>query len=352
MKVFPVAWPIDQQVPPLAAAVKAFPGLGSHGTGWPDWWPDSMKVYPGISNDAWAPGEHSVVRRDAAMKVHAAVGDSPASKARPLGAAAQLARILVSFVYDPDRRFPDLMAAEGVEREQLDMMLDSGAFTVWTQDATIDLDAYIEWARAYHDDVPNSRIVNLDVLPGLPGREPSLEQRETAARESMANADKMREAGLENLVEVFHWHESWDVLREIIERRRPGEIIGIGGVAGPGGRNEKGEFLGEVFGLVKQLSKDWTQTIPLHGFGVAPNSPLARAFPWYSVDASSWLSPARFGQAVGRGGKRLGRDSRTNMAEVSAIYLERVLKEWKSLELTYSRMWHERGIRFVDDLEG
>jgi hypothetical protein len=338
VRVYPVAWPIDQQVPPLAAAMKHYPSLGSHGTGWPDWWPEEMKV-------------------------HAAVGDSPTSKARSLkhyatapfddgkrAIAGRLARILVSFVYDAERIFPRLMAEQGVEASELDMMLDSGAFTVWTKEDVIDLDAYIAWAQAYRAEVPNSRIVNLDVIPGRPGREPSMEQREEAARLSMANADTMRSAGLD-ICEVFHWFEDWAVLDELVARRRPGEVIGIGGLAGQGGGEAKRAFVSQVFARARDRYGGWSSLIPFHGFGIAPDSPLARLAPWYSIDASSWLSPARFGQAVGRGGERMGDDSRTSIKEVSAVYLERVLLDWRRLEDSYTRLWTERGIRFVPDVE-
>lgn len=304
--------------------MKHYPSIGGHGTGWPDWWPD--------------------------VEVRAAVGDSPTSKARPLAAAA-VSRILVSFVYDAERIFPRLMAEQGIAADQLDMMLDSGAFTVWTKGIEIDLAEYIEWAKAYTAEVPRSRVVNLDVLPGRPGREPSGEQRESAAKASMENADAIRAAGLP-VLEVYHWHESWDVLREIVARRRPGEVIGIGGLAGSGGGPAKREFLDSVFYLIKELSNGWGSLVPLHGFGIAPKSPLARRYPWYSIDASSWLAPARWGRAVGRHGAILHDDSRTQNVEVSALYLERVLRGWKKLELSYSRLWHERGVRFAPDMTG
>ncbi len=296
MKLYPVGWPIEQQVPPLAAAVKAHAGIRS-----------SKFTLP-------------------------------------------YRRLLVAFPYDPNRDFPTAMAEEGIPPEQLDMVLDSGAFSVWTQGSTIDLDAYIAWSQAYVEEVPHTRVTNLDVIAGKPGKKaPTRKERELAVAESASNAAAIRESGLP-VIEVFHWHEPFEALEGIIERRQPGEIIGIGGLAGPGDKNAKRLFVESCFHVMLK-SSTIDALIPAHGFGIAPESALAYNFPWYSIDASSWLTSVRYGRGVSRGGKVGAADSRTAMKEVSALYLERRLREWDRLERSYNAMALDRGVRFTPDTE-
>jgi hypothetical protein len=270
-------------------------------------------------------------------------------------------RTLISFAYDRQRTFGERIARH-VSLDRVDLMLDSGAFSVWTMGERVDLDEYIAYALAYHDDMDGRLfVINLDVIPGTPGgRAPSTRQRTKAVKAGMANADRMRDAGLK-VMEVYHLHEPIRVLDRLIERRQPGELIGLGGLAGRGDGNLKVEFCDAAFRRVYRLAEGWQGIVPLHGLGISPDAPLARKYPWWSIDSSSWSIFHRFGAEVARNGRAQkrspgatrenGQRSITSYRPASDLYYIRTLRRWRRLEQDFERLWNDRGVTFAADVE-
>lgn len=297
-----------------------------------------MKIYA-----ATACTRHQI-KTLATVKVYAA--RSSASTHLHDTAVAGFERVLVSYVYDRNRRFPERLARWEVDLSKLDLLLDSGAFTVWQSGGVVDLDEYVAWAQAYVADFPGTIPINLDVIPGTPeGGAPTKRQRDKAIAESERNADAIRAAGL-RVMEVYHWHEPIDVLDRLLDRRERGVQVGIGGVAGPGSSTGKIAFVDSVFAHLRERY-GWKALPPIHGLGISPDSPLGRRYPWYSIDANSWVYPHRLGRSVGRGGKTTGKDSRTGKSELAALYMGRMLDRWTRLERSYTALWESRGVRYA-----
>ena len=250
--------------------------------------------------------------------------------------------ILISYVYDTDRKFADRLGYDPA-----DWLGDSGAFTAWTMGTDVDLADLIEWCRYQVERSAAFQCISLDVIPGEAGgdRRPTTRERNRAMRQSLENGDAMRAAGLK-IIEVFHVYEPLSHLDKLIERRQPGELLGLGGMVG---RSEgvKRAFADEVFRRVRDRAGGWQDIVPVHGLGISVRSPIAARYPWFSVDSSSWLAPAQYGKKVNAYGALYGDDERTRHKSVRHLYLVRALEGWLKQEAALTKMWAERGVTFA-----
>lgn len=268
--------------------------------------------------------------------------------------------VLVSFALDP---------ALGILRAYTpeSLLCDSGAYTAWTKDRAVDVDAYGRWARklaSVHMATFDLRFINLDVIPGKPGREPTYREAADAVYASMANADRLRDIYDLKVMEVFHYGEDGTVLDELLTRRREGEVIGIGGSVGVEHRRRTA-WLDELWAHVFKhhtknvvyaktdgiTARDESEVPPLHGLGTS-NEDLARRYPWWSVDSSTYTIPQRFGRRLNRQGRQEFIETPTGQVlrrvkpaqQVEAI---RILDRWRRLERDMTRAWEHRGIRYA-----
>jgi hypothetical protein len=295
------------------------------------------------------------------VKVYAAW--SVGATARPASAwTIRPARALISFAYDRKATFVDSIRPH-IDLDDVDLMLDSGAFSVWTSGETIDLDAYIAWASNYYSEFDsNVVVINLDVIPGTPtGGAPSTRERNAAVKKSMRNADTIRAAGLP-VMEVYHLHEPIRVLGQLLERRQPGELVGLGGLAGRGDSGLKMQFCRDAFRLLYERNgRSWKGIVPLHGLGISPDAPMGKHFPWWSIDSSSWSIFHRFGAEVARNGRAQKRSTGATREKgqrglaafrpASDLYYIRTLRRWRRLESDYTAMWRRRGVSFAADMK-
>lgn len=250
--------------------------------------------------------------------------------------------VLISYAYDPDATF----FTTKLQHDPPQRLGDSGAFTAWTTGKTIDLDGLIGWCRRNTELHDGFACISLDVIPGEPGGDaaPTNRERAAAAAESLENGDAMRAAGLK-IMEVFHVYEPLDHLDTLIERRQPGEVIGLGGMVGRS-VTLKQRFCDAAFARVREHSP-WDDLIPVHGLGLSVRGHLAARYPWASIDSSSWLAPAKFGKPVKRNGRMGdGDDKRTGSRPLRHLYLQRVLDGWLDREAQLTRMWLDRGVRW------
>ncbi len=166
------------------------------------------------------------------------------------------------------------------------IILDSGAFSVWSNGGTVSLENYGEFARRFLNILPEDielNIVNLDVLPGKWGHIPSKEDIAASAEKGWENMLYLESKGLK-VIHIFHQHEDFAVLDRL---RNHSDYIGIS-PANDVSQAEKDRWLREVFSTIKG-------TIKTHGFAVT-SAKQVFGYPFYSVDSSSWIAPARFGR--------------------------------------------------------
>lgn len=284
------------------------------------------------------------------MKTYAAIAGPSSSKYRVLNSISY-PHVLSSFAFDRSARIFDHLTYDG-----LNGMLDSGAHSAWSRGEVIDLDAYIAWACAYAERYPRLRVTNLDVIPGEKGRlYPTVKERDRAVRESAENAERIRAAGL-RVIEVMHLADPLEAFDAMLERRKPGEVVGIGGLAE---QVKHGSVLGmfgdTVFDRLRVLNGGWRSLPPIHGFGVSITNILYR-YPLASIDASSWVAPQKYGQVWARNklrvphGKKgvLARD-RLRKAELNEYEMARVLDAWSAREVQLQRFWEQKGVTIEEE---
>jgi hypothetical protein len=166
------------------------------------------------------------------------------------------------------------------------LLLDSGAYTSWTQGVGINIDDYIAFVQRNRHLISN--YVNLDVIPGAMGRmDWRSEAIEKSATGSYANLQRMKDAGL-TPIPVFHQGERFHWLERLLDDREP--YVGIS----PYMRSSQREtirWLDQCFARLKG------RPVRTHGFGVTSHI-LVSSFPWSSVDSTTWLQGAGNGQIV------------------------------------------------------
>ena len=207
---------------------------------------------------------------------------SPSKQHFALIVEEKIKNILVSYHYikKPQELFKLL---NGYEPERI--MIDSGAFSVWSNGGSINLENYAEFCVELKKILSSNiefNIVNLDVLPGKWGFVPSKEEIAKSAELGWKNMEYLESKGLK-VIHIFHQHEDWSILDKLVKHS---DYIGIS-PANDVSNNEKQKWMKQVFSRIKNKVKT-------HGFAVTSYNQLYN-YPYYSADSSSWITPARYG---------------------------------------------------------
>jgi len=263
--------------------------------------------------------------------------------------------ILTSYAFIKD---PEKMIKLWGDFRPKNLILDSGAFSVWSKGDTVDIDKYADFCLGVRKILPEGislYVTNLDVLPGKFGVRPTDFEREDSAQRGFDNMLYLESKGLK-VIHVFHQHEDMKWLDKI---RNHTDYMGIS-PANDVSMKEKLYWLNDVFSIIKD-------TIKTHGFAVTSHEQLYR-YPFYSVDSSSWTAPARFGRIP------IFLDDFT-MKSIEYKDREDVLKYWdylkdigieklganeyadrvklairsyQKLEKMATNLWDKRGVKFID----
>jgi hypothetical protein len=100
------------------------------------------------------------------------------------------------------------------------VIIDSGAYSAWTSGKSVNRKEYLDFIYQVKIDFAPycSQIyyVNLDKIPGNPGRRPTLTEIEDSAKQGMENYHWFKEKGVQT-IHIFHQHERWEWLAEIMK---------------------------------------------------------------------------------------------------------------------------------------
>lgn len=179
-------------------------------------------------------------------------------------------------------------------------ILDSGAFTVWNQGLSIDLDKYITFCSE-HPGV--DYYINLDVIPGRPNDARSLTPAnvESAARQGWNNYLRMLQTlPEEKVMPVFHQGDSLKWLEKYIDFGSP--YIGIS-PANDRTTEQRMVWLEELRRIL--FDSKGNLKVKTHGFAVTSFRLMHTGF-FYSVDSASWIRQAAYGTIyipIRRGGE-------------------------------------------------
>lgn len=228
------------------------------------------------------------------------------------------------------------------------LMLDSGAYGAWTHGAEIDRNEMVEWAEMIRGLAATEEVLlfNLDVIPGEKGRRATEAERAAAAEQSAENAEALRAQGF-SIIEVFHGGEPLRYLDEMLDRRQPGELIAVGGM-GALPMASKVTACQQVFAHLGERY-GWDALPPVHALGIAVDTPLARRFPWFSCDATSWFTSRNMNLHAVRSGKfraRIRETAPRTTADMRYVFSMRRLRRWQRYEQSLTALWKSRGVRF------
>ena len=211
-----------------------------------------------------------------------------------------------------------------------DFFLDSGAFSAFTKNISIDIDKYIDYIKKYNSFLTLYTV--LDVIGDW--------------KETEKNQQYMESKGLEPLP-TFHYKSPLSELKRLVDKY---DYIALGGLVPiMGQRKILKNWLSACFSIIKLKSK-------IHGFGV--NSFWCwKQFPFYSVDATSWLTPARYRRMTifSKGATSVFRSLQKDRKKDSIVRLDLETKhytellkiqldEYLKMEKFITRLWEVRGI--------
>lgn len=191
-----------------------------------------------------------------------------------------------------------------------DIMLDSGAFTVWKSGGRVTRDevirAYSEFIEEAGDLFGQVWLVNLDEIPGKPGKaaDDPKELRRAADAEDRNLIELQRLFG-SRLLPVIHQSDNdrfdRDRLKEVLQQAM--ECGSFLCVSPDNSRSEKQRVTWAR--AIRDMADEIAPTVRLHGLATTGNV-MANGFGFYSVDSEAWSRHARYGSLDLYEGERYG----------------------------------------------
>lgn len=227
-------------------------------------------------------------------------------RALPLLEELNAQNLLMSFAVD---------AKQCHQAEDQNVIIDSGAFSVWNKGDTIDIDEYL----AFCQKLPKHwTFINLDVIPP---KNSSKKDIDMYVEQGLENYMYLKDK-LPNVMPVYHSGENLKWMKVYMEHT---DYIGVGF---GNNRHEKArrEFLYNVFRLAKLDYK-------IHGLGYSSFDGLT-LFPFYSVDSIS------FKKSIINGVQYWNEDSKL------WFYLRQRIKDFLRLEKEITQLWELRGVKW------
>lgn len=173
--------------------------------------------------------------------------------------------------------------ADGVVRK---LFIDSGAYSVHTGKASVDIDEYISYVNSIDEHI--DAIAQVDTIPGTFGKPKSKEDYDKATKLSWDNFLYMYKKlkSPEKLIPVFHYGESFDSLRNMLnwvdDNGNKLTYIGIS-PANDSAQKVKNVYMKNVYDIIASSNNPNVRT---HLFGMTSLDALSK-FPAYSADSVS-----------------------------------------------------------------
>lgn len=173
-----------------------------------------------------------------------------------------------------------------------EVMLDSGAFTAFTQGHKLTLEGLTpsldETIKALDKTrIKNIWIINLDVIPGAYGRISTPQEIQTALDESDINFRKLKKRYGDRVLPVFHQTESMARLKQVVAQNW---FIAL---------SFRQDFGEEQRVNAAELAIEYTHSkgAQVHGLATTGYGMLKRV-PFDTVDSSSWIMAAAMGKVM------------------------------------------------------
>ena len=195
------------------------------------------------------------------------------------------------------------------------IFLDSGAYSVSTGKAVIDIDEYISFIKKYKSML--TLYATLDVIGN--------------AKQTERNQIYMESKNLKPLP-TFHYGSKYKELKEMIKRYN---YIGLGGLVPIAMKRKKMvKHLDNCFSIIKDKCK-------VHGWGVT-SKPLLFRYPFYSVDSTSHIKSSAFRRIMYNEGLKL--KGKRLMGSDGKVLLIKNTKAVLQMVNEATTLWEKRGV--------
>lgn len=169
------------------------------------------------------------------------------------------------------------------------IMIDSGAFTLWTSGKKIKLEKLVRYSQNLLDtygDKHDFIFISLDVMPGKRGEDPTPQELKDSMKASYYNYIEYQAAMEKHtVIPVYHSGEP-TVLRDMYLRHTDHICLSMNQAMGEKNR-------------VAWASRVQIPGIKLHGLAATGNQ-MVRYIDWYSVDSAAWILTAAMGMIYWR----------------------------------------------------
>lgn len=159
------------------------------------------------------------------------------------------------------------------QKKRVELFLDSGAFSAFTQHKVIDIQEYIKFIKEHESLL--EVYANLDVIGD--------------AEATWKNQMIMEKAGLHPLP-VYHYGEDEKWLKRILDKGY--DYISLGGMV-PISTGDLIHWLDYIF-KTYICDEEGMPKVKVHGFGLTSLRLMLR-YCWFSVDSTSWVVTGRMG---------------------------------------------------------
>lgn len=170
------------------------------------------------------------------------------------------------------------------------LLLDSGAFTAWNKGHEMHLHdllpVYFDFMNAYWRESKEIYLINLDKIPGSPGRTADTAEIEEAIEISDKNYEILVKEFGSRVLPVYHQNENEARLRQICAMT---DYICVSP------RNDLPE--GQRVKWSQEVHSKIPRSIKTHGLAATGDLMMATV-PWTSVDSASWIFTASVGNVT------------------------------------------------------
>lgn len=197
-------------------------------------------------------------------------------------------------------------------------LLDSGGYTIRQKGGELRVEEYAEYIREHRVKLA----FNLDT---------------NDVQETLEHQEFLDKNTPAYIIPIYHFSDFYErngLLEKYVKKY---DFIAIGGVAGNSlNINDERVFYNSVFRVTKDKVK-------VHGLGITKEAHLKR-YPFYSVDSTSWLGFARYGNS------KIASKEMSRYRAKERHYLENASYEltyWTNLQKFITKLWKKRGITWT-----
>ena len=228
-----------------------------------------------------------------------------------------------------------------------DVLIDSGAFSLYTRGVPIDLNEYkdfiIQYKKDHKDKITSLNFINLDKIGD--------------SEESWNNQHKLEKMGV-NPIPVVH---QYGFKKKYLDKAmKEYSFFSLGGMWGRSRKLDTIPWLEYVFKEIMIWVKKGNKLPKIHLLGIGSKSILMK-FPAYSCDNTNWMSVTKFGNSkflkifIPRGGKKFKNPykhekkytyDKLQDQKLLKKLVDHEIKRYKDLEMEVTKFWQKRGIIF------